>query len=99
MNRKILRIASRNRQAIMFKLDRNNAIKLGHRFSELVQQIFAERHLAQGNHAHPLLLSQGLCELLVGDQRHIFGKFAQECPWLLLLFFKQQLELVVGDET
>ena len=44
------------------------------------------------------LLGEGLGELLVVDQAHVDGDFAEQLARMLMLFIDQQLLLLIGDE-
>ena len=44
------------------------------------------------------LLGQRLGELILVDQAHVDGHFAQQLARMLVLFIHQQLLLLVGDE-
>jgi hypothetical protein len=44
------------------------------------------------------LLGQGLHELVLADEAHVDGHFAQQLPGMLMLFVHKQLLLLVGDE-
>jgi hypothetical protein len=45
------------------------------------------------------LFGKRLRKLLVGNQAHALGQFAQELAGAALLLVQQQLELVIGDKA
>jgi len=95
----VLRIASGQGQRAVVQHDRDHAIQLGHRVGDRGEHGTIQLDLAQVDHLHVHLLGQRLSQLLVGDQRHLFGDLAQQFTGPLLLLLQQHLQLLVGDES
>ncbi len=95
----ILRIAQGDGQRVVAKADGHDAIHLGHGVGDQPQHVGRHDRIGQMDDLHVPLLGQSLGQLLLVDEILSLGNLAQQLPGMLLLFFQQRFELLVGDET
>ena len=81
------------------KLERDDAVELGHRLGDRGQHLGRDRRVAEADHLHAHLLGQALGQLVVGDQAHADGDLAEHLAGPLLLLLQQHLQAILAEKT
>ena len=99
LHAQVLRVAGGDRERVAVELDRHDAIHLRHRRRDHRQHVVLDLDVGQRHRVQRQLLGQRLGELIVVDQTHVDGDFAEQLARMLVLLIHQQLLLLVGDEA